>query len=52
MAAPTISEMVEKGKKSFARKIGDMKANYDAAKGKMKTSYNDLPFGPRTKAAC
>ena len=49
--ALTISEMVEKGKRKFAAKTPTMKANYDAAKGRAKTNYGALPFGPRTKEA-
>ena len=49
--AVTIAEMVAKGKRNFTVKAPVMKANYDAAKGRMKTSYGALPFGPRTKAA-
>jgi len=49
--AVTIAEMVAKGKRKFTAKAPVMKANYDAAKGRMKTSYGALPFGPRTKAA-
>jgi len=51
MAAPTIAEMVAKGKRKFAAKIGSMKANYDSAKPRMKTSYGALPFGPMTKSS-
>ena len=47
----SIPEMVAKGKRKFAAKAGVMKDNYDAAKGRMKTSYGALPFGPRTKSA-
>ena len=49
--ALTISEMVQKGRAALARKVPEMKANYDAAKPKMQASYDALPFGPRTKGA-
>lgn len=49
--ALTIAQMVAKGKRKLTAKTAVMKDNYDAAKGRMKTSYGDLPFGPRTKAA-
>lgn len=47
----TIPEMVAKGKKALTRAAPRMKANYDDAKPRMKTSYGALPFGNRTKAA-
>ena len=47
----TISEMVAKGKRKLTTKAPTMKANYDDAKPRMKTSYGALPFGPRTKGA-
>jgi len=49
--ARTLDEMVSKGRAKFAAKVPVMKANYEAAKGRMKTNYGALPFGPRTKAA-
>lgn len=49
--ALTIPEMVAKGKRTFATRAPTMKANYDDAKPRMKTSYGALPFGPKTKAA-
>jgi len=49
--ALTLAEMVEKGKRSFGRKLPKMKANYDAAKSSMKEEYSKLPFGPITKGA-
>lgn len=49
--ALSLAEMVAKGKRKFAAKAPVMKANYDGAKPRMKTSYGELPFGPRTKAA-
>lgn len=48
---PTIAEMVAKGKKKLAAAAPTMKANYEDARPRMKTSYGALPFGPRTKAA-
>ncbi len=47
----TIAEMVTKGKRKLTAKAPVMKANYDDAKPRMKTSYGALPFGPRTKSA-
>lgn len=47
----TIAEMVSKGKRKLTTKAPTMKANYDAAKGRMKTSYGALPFNSRIKAA-
>lgn len=47
----TLEEMAAKGERKFKAKAPVMGANYDAAKGDMKTSYGDLPFGPNTKAA-
>jgi len=47
----SIAEMVEKGKRKLTTKAPVMKDNYDASKSRMKTNYNDLPFGPRTKAS-
>ena len=49
--ALTIADMVAKGKRKLEAKAPTMKANYDDAKPRMKTSYGDLPFGPRTKEA-
>jgi len=49
--ALSIAEMVTKGKRKLTAKASVMKDNYDGAKGRMKTSYGTLPFGPRTKAA-
>lgn len=49
--ALSLAEMVAKGKRKLTAKTPTMKANYDGAKPRMKTSYGDLPFGPRTKAA-
>jgi len=43
--------MAAKGRRKLEAKAPVMKANYDAAKSRMKTSYGALPFGPRTKAA-
>ena len=47
----TIAEMVTKGKRKMTAKTPTMKANYEAARPRMKTSYAALPFGPKTKAA-
>jgi len=47
----TLAEMVEKGVKKMRRKIPTMKANYDAAKGRAKDHYGDLPFNSRIKSA-
>ena len=49
--AITIAEMVDKGLKKMRRKIPTMKANYDAAKGRAKDNYGDLPFNSRIKSA-
>lgn len=51
MATATLDQMVTKGKGKLDRKAPTMSANYNAAKGDMKTSYGALPFGPTTKAA-
>ena len=47
----SIPEMVAKGKRNLTKAAPFMKDNYDDAKPRMKTSYGELPFGPRTKAA-
>lgn len=47
----TIAEMVKKGKRNLTAKAPTMKANYDDARPRMKASFGELPFGPRTKAA-
>jgi len=49
--AATIAQMVEKGERKLRIKEPTLKANYDAAKPRMKQNYGALPFGPRTKAA-
>ena len=43
--------MVAKGKRKLAAKTGTMKASYDAAKGRAKTNFAAMPFGPVRKAA-
>lgn len=49
--ARTLEEMVGKAERGFRKKEPVMGPNYDAAKTDMKTSYGELPFGPRTKAS-
>lgn len=51
VAARTIAEMVEKGKRKLRAKAGVMAANWDAMKSTMKSHYRDLPFGPNTTRA-
>lgn len=47
----TLQEMVAKGERKLRVKEPTLKANYDAAKPRMKSNFGALPFGPRTKAA-
>ena len=47
----SISEMGGRGATKLTAKTPTMKANYDAAKARMKTNFGALPFGPLTKAA-
>ena len=47
----TIEEMLAKGRRKLEAKRDIMSENWEAAKGRMKTAYGELPFGPRTKAA-
>lgn len=47
----SIADMASRGAAKLTSKTPTMKANYDAAKARMKTNYGALPFGPNTKAA-
>jgi len=47
----SLPEMAAKGKAKLAAKAGTMAASYSAAKGRMKTGYRAMPFGPTRQAA-
>ncbi len=49
--ARTLAAMTAKGKRKLVAKVPTMKASYDAAKGRMKTNYGAMPFGPTRKTA-
>lgn len=49
--ASTLEEMATRGAAKLSRKSATMKANYDAAKARMKENFGKNPFGPITKAA-
>lgn len=46
----TLDQMASKGAAKLTRKAATMSSNWAAAKGRMKTSYGEMPFGPGTKA--
>jgi len=49
--ARSLEEMVSKGQAKLAAKSSIMASNYNASKSRMVNNYNNLPFGPNTKAA-
>jgi hypothetical protein len=48
---PSLAEMASKGARKLTAKTPTMSANYESAKGRMKTNFGAMPFGPNTKAA-
>lgn len=50
MAARTLDEMAAKGKDKLTRKADQMERSYYAAKDRMVSNYERLPFGPTRKA--
>jgi len=47
----SLEEMASVGAAKMRRKAAIMSRNWEASKGRMKTNYGKLPFGPNTKAA-
>ncbi len=47
----SLEEMVAKGTRKLNAKAPLIAGNWSAAKGVMTSEYNNLPFGPKTKAA-
>jgi len=47
----SLEEMAAKGQAKLRAKSGTMASSYNAAKGRMKTNYGAMPFGPTRKAA-
>ena len=43
---PTIAEMAAKGEDKLRRKATTMASSYEAAKGRAKTNYSAVGFGP------
>jgi len=46
----SLAEMASKGAAKLRAKTGSMAASYNAAKGRMKTGYGAMPFGPTRKS--
>jgi len=46
----SLDEMVSVGTAKLTRKAAAMSSSWNAAKGRMKTGYNAMPFGPTRKA--
>jgi len=46
----TLDEMVSVGQAKLSRKATNMSSSWNAAKGRMKTGYGAMPFGPTRKA--
>jgi len=46
----SLEEMVSVGKAKMDRKAATMSSSYNAAKGRMKTGYGGMPFGPTRKS--
>ena len=42
--------MASSGAAKLRRKAGAMASSYNAAKGRMKTGYGEMPFGPTRKS--
>lgn len=49
--AISFDEMVRKGQTKLRNKADIMASNYDGSKQRAIENFNDLPFGPNTKAA-
>jgi len=49
--ATGLNAMAQKGARKLRAKKDIMASNYKGAKGRMKSNYGRLPFGPRTKRA-
>lgn len=49
--ATGLNAMAQKGARKLRAKKDIMKSNYNSSKGRMKSNYGRLPFGPRTKRA-
>jgi len=47
----SLEEMASKGRSKLAAKAGTMASSYNAAKGRMKTGYGAMPFGPTRTSA-
>lgn len=47
----SLEEMASKGQAKLRAKAATMAASYEAARGRMKTGYGAMPFGPTRKAA-
>jgi hypothetical protein len=46
----TIDQMVDTGQRKLQRRVASMKTNYDNAKGRAVTGYNETPFSATMKA--
>jgi len=47
----SLEEMGSKGAAKLARKATTMEKSYNAAKGRMKTGFGEMPFGATRKSA-
>jgi len=46
----TLDQMVSVGQEKLTRKAPNMTSSWNAAKGRMKTGYGGMPFGPTRKS--
>ena len=47
----SLEEMASVGAAKMRRKAALMSSNWEGSKGRMKSNYGAMPFGPNTKAA-
>lgn len=46
----SLDQMASQGSTKLSAKAASMTSSYNAAKGRMKTGYGEMPFGPTRKS--